>query len=156
MRPGRDWMPESVWKQVKQYVPIPCLDVVLENYDGDVLLGWRRIPPYRDVWALPGGRLHRGEGIKAAAARILAEYCLSVRDLFLVGVFPIRFPSRADVPICVAGRIAKGEATPDGEEFSSFRWTSRLPVDLGANYKRMIERWRYMKRYPELMRLCKL
>ena len=149
-------MPESVWKQVKQYVPIPCLDVVLENYDGDVLLGWRRIPPYRDVWALPGGRLHGGEGIKAAAARILAEYCLSVRDLFLVGVFPIRFPSRADVPICVAGRIARGEATPDGEEFSSFRWTRRLPVDLGANYRRMIMRWRQMTRKPQILQFNKL
>jgi ADP-ribose pyrophosphatase YjhB (NUDIX family) len=149
-------MPEPLWKQAKQCMPIPCLDVILENAHGEILVGWRRILPYRDVWALPGGRLLKGEGIKAAAARILAEYCLSVRDLFLVGVFPIRFPSRSDVPVCVAGRIAGGKAKPDGKEFSSFRWTSRLPVDLGTNYRRMIERWCHMKRYPKLMRLCGL
>lgn len=149
-------MPERLWKQVKQRMPIPCLDVILENSHGQILLGWRRILPYRDVWALPGGRLFKGERTRAAAVRILAKYRLSVRDLFLVGVFPIRFPSRSDVPICVAGRIAKGEATPDGKEFTSFRWTSQLPADLGTNYKRMIQQWRHMKRYPKLKRLCRL
>ena len=152
----REWMPDSLWNQAKQYLPIPCVDVVLENSHGEILLGWRRIPPYRNVWALPGGRIFKGEKLQAAARRILAEYGLSARGLFLVCVFPCRFPSRSDVAICVASKRPKGQAKPDGQEFSKFRWTKQLPPRLGPNYGRMIMRWENMKRKPQALAFGRL
>jgi hypothetical protein len=147
-------MSNRLWNQVKEHMSIPCVDLILENRSGEVLVGWRKIEPYRDVWALPGGRLLRGEGLQAAAERILSEYCLSAREFYLVGVFPISFPSRADIPICLASESASGEATADGTEFSSFRWTRQLPRGLGRNYERMIIRWRRMKRKPQALRFA--
>ena len=151
-----DWIPESLWNQIKEHIPIPCVDVILQKPGGEILLGWRQILPYRNVWALPGGRLLRGEDLKTAARRILAEYDLSAHDFHLVGVFRIRFPSRSDVPICVATRHPSGKAKPDGKEFSSFRWVKRLPIRLGANYGRMIVRWREMKKKPQALEFSKL
>jgi ADP-ribose pyrophosphatase YjhB (NUDIX family) len=155
-RRKRDWIPGSLWNQVKGHMPIPCVDVILQKTCGEVLLGWRQIPPYRNVWALPGGRLLRGEDLRAAAKRIIAEYSLSAHDLYFVGVFPIRFPSRSDVPICVASMHPSGQAQPNGREFSSFRWTQKLPSRLGANYRRMIMRWRLITRKPQILQFSKL
>ena len=150
------WMPDHIWNLVRRYVPIPCIDVLLENSEGETLLGWRRIPPYRNVWALPGGRLLKGERLEAAASRILADYDLSARQFFQVGVFPIRCPSRSDVSVCIAGLSPMGKAIPDGREFSSFRWTKQLPPKLGTNYRRMITRWHKMKSRPQALRFARL
>ncbi len=151
-----DWMPTRLWNQVKRYMPIPCVDVIVEDSRGGVLLGWRQILPYRNVWALPGGRVRKGERLQAAAERILAEYGLAARQLYLVGVFPIKFPSRSDLSVCLAAKHSTGEARPDGIEFSNFHWTRSLPRRIGANYRRMIIQWNKMKRNPQILRLSSL
>ena len=150
------WMPTSLWNQVKKNMPIPCVDIILENQHREVLLGWRLIEPYRDVWALPGGRVLKGETLQSAADRILSEYGLSASSFHLVGVFPINFPTRSDLAICLASRRTKGVATPDGFEFSSFQWASKLPNGLGANYRRMITKWRRMKENARALHLTAL
>lgn len=150
------WMSNKLWNQVKQYMSIPCVDVLVENSKGETLLGWRRIPPYRNVWALPGGRVGKGENLQGAAKRILAEYGLAARKLYLVGVFPMSFPSRSDFPVCVAAKHPVGQARSDGKEFSSFCWRKQLPEGLGANYRQMIVRWHKIKREPQVLRFAKL
>ena len=149
-------MSNRLWNQVKENISIPCVDIILENRHGEVLLGWRRIEPYSHVWALPGGRLLKGERLQSAARRILSEYALSASDFYLVAVFPINFPTRSDLTVCLASRRFLGMAKPDSFEFSSFRWANRLPKRIGANYKRMIMRWRHMKQETRVLRFAKL
>ncbi len=151
-----EWIPERVWRQVKRSIPIPCVDVLLENSKGEILLGWRKITPYGNVWATPGGRICRGESLRSAADRILNEYGLSASNLHLVGVFPVKFPTRADVTICVASNKPSGQATADGYEFSSFKWTKKVPSKTGANYARMILRWRLLRRSPQALRFARI
>ena len=148
-------MPEKLWRQVKRHMPIPCVDIILQNSQDQILVGWRLIPAYQGVWALPGGRIFKSETLIAAAQRTLVQYGVTFRDLFLVGVFPVRLASRSDLTVCVAGNYLSGTATPDGVEFSSFRW-SRHPHGMGGNYRRMIARWAAMKRRPEALRFNKL
>jgi ADP-ribose pyrophosphatase YjhB (NUDIX family) len=150
------WMSEPLWNKVKRYIPIPCVDVILENSRGEILLGWRRIPPYRNVWALPGGRLVKGEELAAAGERILHEYYLTAEEFSLIGVFPVKFPTRSDVSICIASTHHSGVAKPDGTEFSKFHWTGSLPKRLGANYKRMVQRWRLVRRNSDVLKLSKI
>jgi ADP-ribose pyrophosphatase YjhB (NUDIX family) len=149
-----EWMPERLWRQVKRSIPIACVDVLLENSKGEILLGWRKIPPYSNVWATPGGRLYRGESLRGAADRILSGYGLRAGNLFLVGVFPIRFPTRADVVTCLASNRPIGKATPDGFEFSKFRWTKNAPSETGSNYASMILRWRQLRRNADALRFA--
>lgn len=151
-----EWIPEHVWLQIKRSIPIPCVDVLLENSNGRLLLGWRKISPYGNVWATPGGRVLRGEGLRNAAHRILSEYGLTARNLFLVGVFPVKFPSRADVTICVASNRPAGMPIADGYEFSSFRWVREVPSKTGANYVKMILRWRLLRRSVQTLRFAKI
>lgn len=151
-----EWIPGSAWRQVKRSIPIPCVDVLLENPTGELLLGWRKISPYVNVWATPGGRVFRGESLPAAAHRILREYGLNAGNLFLVGVFPVKFPSRADFTICVASNKPAGIAIADGNEFSSFKWTRKVPSKTGANYVKMILRWRLLRRNAQALRFTKI
>ena len=144
-------MPKRVWSQVKRCLPIPCVDILLENPKGEVLLGWRKISPYSNVWATPGGRMGRSESLRRAADRILLEYGLRAGNLFLVGVFPVRFPTRADVTICLASNEPGGQPIADGYEFSSFRWVKNAPAKTGSNYGKMIRRWRLLRRTPQAL-----
>jgi ADP-ribose pyrophosphatase YjhB (NUDIX family) len=136
-------------------MPIPCLDGILRNSEDQILVGWRLIPAYQGVWALPGGRIYKSESLKAAAKRILMQYDVTFRDLFLVGVFPVKLASRSDLTVCVAGNYLSGTVTPDGREFSSFRW-ARYPRRMGGNYRRMISRWLAIKRRPQILRFNRL
>jgi hypothetical protein len=149
MRLGKGWMSDKVWRQVKRSISIPCVDVILENAKGEILLGWRKIPPYQNVWALPGGRILKGETLRNAARRILDEYALAAGRLYLVGAFPVKFPTRADLTICLASMQPRGAPHPDGVEFSSFKWTKTLPSKIGANYRRMILKWRHLQQFDE-------
>ena len=146
-----EWMSERVWRQVKHSVSIPCVDVILENPQGAVLLGWRKISPYGNVWATPGGRMGRGENLRNAANRIIREYGLTAANLFLVGVFPVKFSTRADVTICLASNMPSGNAVADGYEFSSFNWTRNIPAKIGGNYLKMIRKWRLLERNPQAL-----
>ena len=51
-------MQEKEWKMILRLMPIPCVDVIVEK-DGKVPLGFRTIRPYRNVWALLGGRIRK-------------------------------------------------------------------------------------------------
>jgi len=94
--------------------------------------------------------------LQSAAHRILREYGLTAGNLFLVGVFPVKFPTRADVTICVASNKPRGDAVADGYEFSSFKWTRRVPSKTGANYAKMIMRWRLLKRNAQALKFAEI
>lgn len=146
------WLSERLWSQVKASVPIACVDVIVSDSRGAILLGWRAIRPYADVWALPGGRIHLREDISTAARRNLTAQGIHAEDFFLVGVFPISFPSRSDISICIAARRYSGNAKPDGKEFTKIGWFKSLPRETGQNYRKMIARWRKMRRMPQLVK----
>ena len=156
MRKKKTRLSDSEWRKIKASMPIPCVDMILENKGGKVLLGWRLILPYRNVWALPGGRVLIGENLTDTSRRILGEYHVSPGALYLVGVFPVNFTTRSDISICLASRNHVGEPNPDGHEFSRFKWCGRLPKKLGANYVRMILKWRAMSRDAALLKFGKI
>jgi len=124
-------------------MPIPCVDVIVEKASR-VLIGFRVIDPYRNVWALPGGRILKHEYPGDAAQRILREIGVKGRISDLVGVFPVKFPlhelKRYDITLCYRSQWVAGEPQADSE-LARFRWVSpeRLPARTGANYRRMIK-----------------
>src|SRR5208337_1003478 len=150
-RPRNVWLSERLWSQVKASVPIACVDAIVSDSRGAILLGWRVIHPYVNVWALPGGRIHLREDISTAARRNLTAQGIHAEDFFLVGVFPISFPSRFDISICIAARHFSGKVKPDGTEFKRIGWFKSLPRETGQNYRKMIVRWRKMRRMPQLV-----
>jgi ADP-ribose pyrophosphatase YjhB (NUDIX family) len=152
----RGWLPDPLWQQVKASVPIACVDVIVANPHGAVLLGWRVIRPYVNVWALLGGRIRMGEDLEKAARRILSTHGLSANNFNLVGVFPIRFPSRFDVSICLAATGFSGNPAPDGTEIKKIGWFRNLPKATGKNYAKMIRKWRNLRRSPQALQFSQI
>jgi len=135
-------LPEEDWRNVLRWMPIPCVDVIVQK-GGRVLIGFREIVPYKDVWALPGGRILKNERPQDAVKRNLKEIGISAEIEKLVGVFSVRFPAhpqrRHDLSLCYRARW-KGGAPKVTSELVKFRWISprQVPMNMGANYKRMI------------------
>jgi len=150
------WIPAKLWDEIIQKMPIPCVDLILQRPDNSILYGWRLISPYRNVWALVGGRMLRGENLLQSATRIAREYALRFGRLYLNGVFPVNFPNRADVAISLAARSISGEPQVDGYEFSEFRWAMRPPRGLGGNYLRMVRNWSQAAKSKDFLRLNRL
>ncbi|HMP73307.1 MAG TPA: NUDIX domain-containing protein [Kiritimatiellia bacterium] len=62
----------DLYKKILEAVPIACVDVAIV-VDGSVLLALRKDDPAKGQWWLPGGRVHKGEKLKEAAARKARE-----------------------------------------------------------------------------------
>jgi len=56
---------------------IATLDIIFDR-DGNVLYGYRRLPPYSNVWAFIGGRILFGEGLLDTIRRISSECDLRI------------------------------------------------------------------------------
>lgn len=142
MRLPEGLLPKSEWKEILRSMPIPCVDVVVDK-DGKALLGFRRIRPYKNVWALPGGRIRKREYPQDAAERNLREIGISTEPDGFIGVFPVKFPrdpeKRYDITLCCRYRWRSGEPM-DTTELARLRWFSPrgLPERTGTNYRRMI------------------
>jgi ADP-ribose pyrophosphatase YjhB (NUDIX family) len=136
------FLPEKQWKFILRSMPIPCVDIVVHKHR-NVLLGFRTIPPYRNVWALPGGRIRKHEYPRDAVERNLDEIGISAEMEHFVGVFPVKFPrdpyKRYDITLCYACRWRSGEPTitPELRQLDWFPH-GRLPKPTGTNYERMI------------------
>jgi colanic acid biosynthesis protein WcaH len=137
------FLQEKEWKMILRSMPIPCVDVIVEK-DGKVLLGFRTIRPYRNVWALPGGRIRKHEYPQDTVERNLHEIGISAELERFIGVFPVKFPrdpdKRYDITLCYRYGWRSGEPTITSE-LRRFDWfpPGRLPEPTGTNYERMIQ-----------------
>jgi colanic acid biosynthesis protein WcaH len=59
-----------VFLDVVRHAPLVSVDLVVRRPSGECLLGWRRNPPARGWWFVPGGRVRKNEPIGAALERI--------------------------------------------------------------------------------------
>jgi len=150
------WIPTALWSEITEKMPIACVDIIFQKPDRSILYGHRLIPPYRNVWALLGGRILYGENLFQSARRIANEYGLEFERLYLNGVFPITFQHRSDMVISLAARRLSGSPCVDGFEFSKFIWSKTPPNGLGTNYLRMILNWRRAVKSYEFLRLNRL
>jgi colanic acid biosynthesis protein WcaH len=62
-------IPEKLYKQIVDTMPIPCVDVVISNDSRRVLLIRRSDEPAKGKWWVIGGRIHKKESLVDAAIR---------------------------------------------------------------------------------------
>lgn len=142
---GRKDIPERLWKRVLANMPIPCVDIIVQstfNRPTRVLLGYRKIYPYNDCWALPGGRIVKGESLRDTANRQIREIGLRpTGDYKLVGVYPINFKHRSDVSVCLSTRLDSRQEPQPTKELVRYTWRrlNDLPARLGSNYRIMLK-----------------
>jgi ADP-ribose pyrophosphatase YjhB (NUDIX family) len=150
INPRTPRLPDDMFLTVQAAISFPSVDLICYRSDGDVLAGFRIIPPYRDVWSFIGGIIRRGEHPVTAVKRQLRQYGIrAASEPELVGVFPANFPTRKYISLCYAVEVASGPTRID-DEFSKFEWFHVLPKTLGRQYQGMMRQWKAGRRMREV------
>ena len=102
---------------------------VIINDDGEVLLTRRKVPPFKDEWVMPGGKIDLGEPIIAALQReVWEEVGLEVQVQELVDVFEHVTPGDDNyhfVILYYRCRPLSCDISHNHEEVSEVCWASR-------------------------------
>ena len=67
-----EWIPDEIWSDIVEHVPIPSIDLLVVT-DERLLLAKRENEPAKGEWFAPGGRIQKGESLEAAVHRIARE-----------------------------------------------------------------------------------
>lgn len=81
---------------VVKNTPLISIDFIVENNDGEILLGWRNNLPAKGYWFVPGGRIQKDEKFRDAFQRILnTETGLEhkLEDATFLGIFEHLYPN---------------------------------------------------------------
>ena len=100
---------------------VMAADIIIENNDGGIILIKRANDPYKEMWALPGGIMDKGETIEQTAVREAREETgLDVEITKLIGVYskPDRDPRGRTVTVTFSAKIIGGilKAADDAKE----------------------------------------
>lgn len=110
---------------MKYKCPKPTVDAVILN-EGRIVLVRRANPPYKGMWALPGGFVECGETVEEATVREAKEETgLDVRIVRLLGVYSDpgrdpRGPTVGSAFICskTGGELRADSDAKEAKEFS--------------------------------------
>lgn len=64
------YLPLDTFKTIIQHTPLIAIDLVVENEQGEVLLGCRNNRPAKGYWFVPGGRILKDESMADAFKRL--------------------------------------------------------------------------------------
>lgn len=67
------WLPDEAFKSVIQNTPLISIDLIVQNEQGEVLLGKRVNAPAKGYWFVPGGRVRKNETLDDAFFRLVKE-----------------------------------------------------------------------------------
>jgi acetyl-CoA carboxylase carboxyl transferase subunit beta len=85
---------EKLYSRILRVMPIPCVDLLVVDDEGRVLLLLRSNEPAAGQWWFPGGRIFFGELRRDAAKRKLEEECgLSSTQFEEIGTFDLLLDS---------------------------------------------------------------
>jgi len=69
--PCADFLDADDFLQVVRMTPLVSIDLIVSDYAGRVLVGYRRNRPALGTWFVPGGRICKNERLNAAFTRIV-------------------------------------------------------------------------------------
>lgn len=76
------YLDQHVFKTVVRNTPLVSIDLIIQNFNSQVLLGKRKNRPAQGYWFVPGGRIHKNEGLAQAFKRLT---CAELGREFLLG-----------------------------------------------------------------------
>lgn len=87
----------ELYTVILETLSIPCVDILIKNKKGEILLVKRKNEPAKDFWWVPGGRVLHGEKRCDTAARKLQEECgLQANNFNQIGNFEFIFNTSQD------------------------------------------------------------
>jgi len=67
------YLKQELFSSIIEYTPLISIDLVVQNSQGEVVLGKRINEPAKGFWFVPGGRVFKDETLDAAFERIAKE-----------------------------------------------------------------------------------
>jgi colanic acid biosynthesis protein WcaH len=64
------FLEKQTFTTIIESTPLVSIDLLVENKQGQVLLGYRNNRPAKDYWFVPGGRILKGEHMDSAFRRL--------------------------------------------------------------------------------------
>jgi len=83
-------IPDKQFLQIIDNTPLVSIDLIIEDIQGNVLLGKRTNRPAMGYWFVPGGRIRKNETIADAITRVSSTELginLSINDVQLFGSY---------------------------------------------------------------------
>lgn len=126
----------------KEHIVTSVVAVIVDD-DGRVLLTKRSVPPFQDLWVMPGGKIDLGEPILEALKReVHEEVGLEVEVEGLIDVFEHLTPGDDNchfVILYYRCRPLYCDAVPNEHEVAEAEWVSaqdlsRYAVPAGAGF----------------------
>ena len=151
-QPVRDdrYAPRHIFEDILRYTVIPTIDLIVSGPCG-VLLLRRTIAPYRNMWAIPGLRLLKGEMIEDCIARIAREelglHSGQFSEATFVSQHSVKFKSeqnRQDLASAYAVKTVAESFVLNADHYSAARFVSnidKLPASTGRLYRTELENW---------------
>lgn len=137
----RGRLPENLFRCVVAHAPLVAIDLVVQDRQRRLLLGWRRKPPARGYWFVPGGRVLKNETLSDAFTRISeAELgkTFQLEQSIFMGVYQHFYSdnflgeARSSTHyITLAHKVRAHDASlplPDAQH-SRYRWASRTDIE---------------------------
>jgi ADP-ribose pyrophosphatase YjhB (NUDIX family) len=120
---------------------MPTFDIILKSKKGVVFVK-RKIPPYKNVWALPGLRMFKGESINETLSRILKQelgITANLSNKILLGQFTQKFRTehnRQDLSTCYVVEVENLRGIKiNKNHLSAVRIVEELPIPTSAMYR---------------------
>lgn len=126
------FLDQATFTTVLASTPLVSIDLIVQNSQGEVLLGERKNRPAQGFWFVPGGRIFKDESLAAAFKRLtLAELGveLAISAATLQGPYDHFYtdsvfggePSTHYVAIAYRLKVAQLTALPE-QQHSAYRW----------------------------------
>ena len=111
----------------------PCAGAIITDLDGKVLLGKRRVEPFKDWWDIPGGFLEAGEDpIEGARREVQEELGVDINIQGLLGMFVDIYGPTGDSTLNIFYLATISKGTPKASsDLVDFKWFAR--EDLPSN-----------------------
>lgn len=133
-------LPDELFAEVIENAPLVAIDLLVEDREHRVLLGWRKNPPAQSSWFVPGGRIQKNETLEQAFARItqteLGQHFDLEQSVF-TGVYQHFYPDnfRGEVRggthyIALAHRLWSGdtELSLPQSQHAQYRWAHPISI----------------------------
>ena len=140
-------IPEELYKQIVDTMPIPCVDIVI-SHENKVLLVHRKEEPAKGKWWVAGGRIHKNESLVDATLRkVRDETGLEVEvikklDFYEYTCDKSQQNSKTGSHSIIVGfhvRVKNPKEVVVDETSSDYRWISRIEKDLDHHVKCLLE-----------------
>ena len=139
------FIPESLFRQIRETVPMVCIDFVC-FHNGKALLTYRTEHPKKGQWWIQGCRLQKNETLSAGLQRLAQrEIGVSVKILRLVGVYeffsdptPSITSGIHDIAVCYLVTPETTSIKLDSTH-SRYRWIESIEETLDPYVKKILQ-----------------